>query len=541
MTNFEPGPSDGRPITAQFNDADFPPMLDATPLFRLYARWRLRRLRALDPVATQRDQLDRLIRHARDTRFGRDHRFERIGTVAEYQAAVPLRRYEDFHQAYWKESFPHLRGVTWPESIPYFAVTSGTTTDVTKYIPVSRSMLRSNQRAALDLLVHHYANKPDTRLFGGRNMMLGGSTDLRRLAPGVESGDLSGIAAKAMSFWARPRAYPPLRLALIEDWERKLNALAEGAAREDIRSIGGTPSWLLILFDRMAELHPDTGRRLPALWPNLELLVHGGVNFEPYKPQFDRWLEGGAVDLREAFAASEGFIASSDRGYGEGLRLNVDHGLFFEFVPVEELDSENPTRHWLGTVETGVNYALVLTTCAGLWAWVIGDTVRFVERDPPRLLVTGRTAFTLSAFGEHLIDAEIEEAIAGAAKAVGGMVTDYSVGALFPDEERRLGRHLYVAEFALPGVSGEAIEGFAAELDTRLQEINEDYAAHRAGGIGLDGPAVLVMPAGGFADWMKRRGKLGGQNKVPRVINDVDLFEDLCAFARERAKAPPGN
>lgn len=512
-------------------------MLDATPLFRLYARWRRRQLDRLDPVEAQRRQLHWLMRHAQNTRFGIDHGFERIGSVADYQAAVPLRRYEDFHRDYWKSAFPNLRGVSWPESIPYFAVTSGTTTDVTKYIPVSRAMVRSNQRAALDLLVHHHDNKPDTRLFGGRNMMLGGSTDLKRLAPGVESGDLSGIAAKAMSFWARPRSYPPLRLALIEDWEQKLTAIAEGAVREDIRSIGGTPSWLLILFDRLAELNPGAGRSLPKIWPHLELLVHGGVNFEPYKPQFDRWLEGGAVDLREAFAASEGFVASSDRGYGEGLRLNVDHGLFFEFVPVEELESNRPTRHWLGTIETGVNYALVLTTCAGLWSWIIGDTVRFVERDPPRLLVTGRTAFTLSAFGEHLIDAEIEEAIADAAKAVGAMVTDYSVAALFPDDNRSLGSHLYVAEFAPPGAPADGLGAFTERLDTRLQELNEDYAAHRAGGFGLDGPAVLVMPPGGFAAWMKRRGKMGGQNKVPRVINDGALFEDLCAFARERAKA----
>ncbi len=514
-------------------------MFDATPLFRLYARWRLRQLDALDPVEAQRNQLFRLIRHAGDTRFGIDHRFERMGTVADYQAAVPLRRYEDFHRDYWKADFPHLRGMSWPEAIPYFAVTSGTTTDVTKYIPVSRAMVASNQRAAVDLLVHHYANKPDTHLFGGRNMMLGGSTDLKRLAPGIESGDLSGIAAKAMSFWARPRSYPPLKLALIEDWERKLDAIAEGSARKDIRSVGGTPSWLLIFFERLADLRPDVDRRLPAIWPHLELLVHGGVNFEPYKPQFDRWLEGGAVDLREAFAASEGFVASSDRGYGEGLRLNVDHGIFYEFFPVEELDAANPTRHWLGTVEPGVNYALVLTTCAGLWSWIVGDTVRFVDRAPPRLLVTGRTAFTLSAFGEHLIDAEIEEAIADAAEAVGAMVTDYSVGALFPDAERKLGSHLYVAEFAPPGPSADRLDAFTETLDRRLQELNEDYAAHRAGGVGLDGPAVLAMPAGGFADWMKRRGKLGGQNKVPRVINDTKLFEDLCAFARERAKAAP--
>ncbi len=514
-------------------------MIDATPLLRLYARRRLRRLAALDPVESQRVQLRRLLRRARDTRFGRDHGFDRLKTVADYQAAVPLRRYEDFHRDYWQAAFPNLRGVSWPTAIPYFAVTSGTTADVTKYIPVSRAMVRSNQRAALDLLVHHVANKPETRLFGGLNLILGGSTDLEPLAPGISAGDLSGIAAKAMSFWARPRAYPPLKLALIEDWEEKLTAIAEGAARRDIRSVGGTPSWLLIFFDRLADLRPDVDRRLPAIWPQLDLLVHGGVNFEPYKAQFDRWLDGGRVDLREAFAASEGFVASSDRGYGEGLRLNVDHGMFYEFVPVEELESARPTRHWLGTVETGVNYALVMTTCAGLWSWIIGDTVRFVDRSPPRLLVTGRTAFTLSAFGEHLIDAEIEEAIAASARDIGAMVNDYAVGAVYPDETRSLGSHRYVVEFAPPEPLHSRLAAFANGIDTRLQALNEDYAAHRAGGVGLDGPAVLVMPRGGFAAWMKRRGKLGGQNKVPRVINDTALFEDLCAFTRDWRSADP--
>lgn len=512
-------------------------MIDPTPLFRLFARWRHRRLDALDPVAAQRDQLRRLVRRAADTRFGRDHGFRRIRTVADYQAAVPLRAYEDFHRDYWREPFPNLRGASWPTAIPYFAVTSGTTTDVTKYIPVSRAMLASNQRAALDTLVHHVANKPDTRLFGGLNLILGGSTDLKTLAPGIEGGDLSGIAAKAMAFWARPRAYPPLKLALIEDWEAKVEAIAADAARRDIRSVSGTPSWLLILFDRLADRRPDVARRLPAIWPRLDLLVHGGVNFAPYKPLFDRWLDGAAVDRREVFAASEGFIASSDRGDGEGLRMNVDHGLFFEFVPVEDLGAARPTRHWLEDAEPGVDYEIVLTTCAGLWSWRLGDTVRLVDRSPPRLLVTGRTAFTLSAFGEHLIDAEIEEAVAAAAAAIGAMVTDYAVGAVFPEAPRAVGGHRYVVEFAPPAPAGDRLDAFAAALDARLQALNDDYAAHRAGGFGLAAPAVLVMPPGGFAAWMKRRGKLGGQHKVPRVVTDSALFDALSTFAGEQGAA----
>jgi hypothetical protein len=505
-------------------------MLDATFLLRAFARRRLARLAALDPAATQEAQLLALVRKAAGTRFGRDHGFDRIRSVADFQRAVPLRKYDSFWRDYWQGAFPRLDGVSWPGPTPYFAVTSGTTGDVTKYIPVTREMCRSNRDCALDLMVHHVANRPRTRLMGGPNFMLGGSTDLVARAPGVASGDLSGIAAREIPWWARPRAFPPLDLALIADWEKKVAALAAASARLDIRSIGGTPSWLLILFDRLAA-EKAGARRLADIWPNLELVIHGGVHFGPYRPQFDRWLEGGRAETREAYAASEGFIAAADRGPGEGMRLNLDRGLFFEFVPLEELASANPTRHWVGNAEPGVNYAIVLSTCAGAWGYVIGDTVKLVERHPPRVLVTGRTSYTLSAFGEHLIGEEIEDAVAEAAAAIGAMVTDYSVGAVFPAEPGALGYHLYVVEFAAEAPEAGRIAAFAEAIDRVLARRNEDYAAHRSGGFGMKPPAVAVMAPGGFAAWMKKRGKLGGQNKVPRIVNDQALFGDLVEFA----------
>ena len=295
-----------------------------------------------------------------------------------------MRDYDAFRDDIWGSAFPHLADIGWPGPVPCFALTSGTTRDVTKYIPVTGAMVRSNRRAALDTMAHHLAARPRSRAPGGRSFILGGSTNLRRLAPGILAGDLSGIAAATVPPWAQFLTWPPKNLALESDWDRKIDLLARGSLGRDIRSISGTPSWLLLLFERLGELRPDAGRDLTRIWPGLELVVHGGVRFDPYKPQFDGWLRGRPADYREAYAASEGFVAISDRGFGEGLRLNLDIGLFCEFIPVDELEAAQPTRHWVGTVETGVNYAVVLSTCAGLWGWRLGDTVRFVECDPPR-------------------------------------------------------------------------------------------------------------------------------------------------------------
>ncbi len=505
-------------------------MLDLTPLLRLYARWRIARLDALDPVAAQEAELRKLIDRAKDTRFGRDHGFATIRTVAEFQQRVPLRRYEDFWASYWKDAFPRLTDISWPGTIPYFAVTSGTTTGVTKYIPCSREMVDANTRAASDVLSFHVANRPQSRILSGRNMMLGGSTDLKEQASGIYSGDLSGIAAANVPRWARPRYYPPREIALLSDWEAKIERMARGSLGQRITSISGTPSWMLLFLDRVAEL-AGGAHRLAEVYPALEVIAHGGTSFAPYRARFDALLEGSHAETREAYAASEGFMAGADRGSGEGMRLMLDNGLFFEFVPVDELGSDRPTRHWIANAELEVNYAVALSSCAGCWSYVVGDTVKLVERDPPRLLVTGRTSYTLSAFGEHLIDAEIEEAVATASARIGATVVDYSVGPVFSAARGERGRHLYIVEFAEPAPVPDRIDEFATALDAALCDTNEDYAAHRAGGYGLDAPRVTVLQPGGFAAWMKGRGRLGGQNKVPRIINDETLLADLRAFA----------
>jgi hypothetical protein len=428
--------------------------------------------------------------------------------------------------------FPSLVDVSWPGRIPFFAASSGTSTGATKFIPVTWEMIRSNRQAGLDLLAYHLRQCPQSRIFAGRNLLLGGSTDLVERAPGVKSGDLSGIAAATVPGWARPFAFPPPGIARLSDWNEKMARLAERAPAADIRSIAGTPSWLLLFFDELARRHSERRPRLADFFPRLELVIHGGVNFAPYRARFAEWLEGSRAETREVYAASEGFVAAADRGEGEGLRVVLDHGIFYEFVPVAEIDAVQPTRHGIGDIETGIDYAPVLTTCAGLWAYVVGDIVRFVSRDPPRLLVTGRLSYTLSAFGEHLTGEEIEAAVTAAATAVGAGLRDFSVGALYPERVGEIGGHLFVVEFEWP-VTEDEIARFAAAIDRDLMQRNLDYQAHRAGGFGLRSPEIAALRQGGFAEWMRRRGRLGSQNKVPRVIADPELFADLRGFAAE--------
>ena len=505
-------------------------MLDATRLLKLYAKRRLARLAALDPVEEQEKQLLGLVRRAGLTRFGRAHDFGTIRSVGDFQRRVPLRRYEDFWRDWWQPAYPKLVDVTWPGAMPFFAASSGTTSGNTKFIPVSRQMVAGNRRAVLDLLSHHVAARPDTHILGGSSFMLGGSTALNRPAPGVRSGDLSGIAASGLPWWAKGRYFPPPGLACIADWNEKVNRLAPLSLQADLRLLGGTASWLLAFVERALAERPGA-TILNDIYPALELLVHGGVNFAPYRRRFSELLDGSRAETREVYPASEGFVALADRTPADGLRLFADNGLFFEFVPLEELGGDNPTRHWLRDVEVGQNYAIVLSTNAGLWSYVLGDTIRFLDRSAARLVVTGRTSYSLSAFGEHLIGEEIEAAVTAAAHAIEADVVDYSVGALYPGEAGERGRHLYIVEFSRP-VSPEEQQRFVQEIDWALIAANLDYREHRGGDVQMLAPLLRIMPPGGFARWMESRGKLGAQNKVPRVINDRELWTGLQDSAR---------
>ncbi len=321
----------------------------------------------------------------------------------------------------------------------------------------------------------------------------------------------------------RPFTFPPAELALLRDWDRKLDLLAERSARLPITMLSGVPSWLLVLFERLKKV---TGcGRVCDVWPRLRLVIHGGTRFDPYRSLFRREL-GDGVHLLDTYPSSEGYVATEDPRYGL-LRLVPDHNVFFEFVPADELKADRPARHTVGRVEPGVQYAVVLTTCAGLWGYVLGDTVCFERREPPLLRFTGRTRQFLSAFGEHLIGEEVERAVAVAAEACGCAVVDFHVGPVFPTTPSAPGWHRFLVEFA--GATPEPA-AFAGRLDAALCNANEDYAAHRQGDLTLLAPDVRTVRAGGFADWMRSQGKLGGQHKVPRMDNTGRLTEQISEF-----------
>ena len=491
--------------------------------FHAYARRRMRKLAAADPLAVQRRTLFALIREAAPTRFGRDHRFAAIRSLADYQKAVPLRTYENLWNDYLKGHYPVFEDLTWPGRIPFLALTSGTTTGATKYIPVSRQMVASNRKAAQTTLAAYLTARPDSRLFRGKLFFLGGSTDLEHPAPGVGQGDLSAIASKTVGPLLRPYAFPPLDVALLPDWDTKLAVMAQRSLTEPITLVSGVTSCLLTLFQKVMAL---TGKATVAeVWPTLEVVVHGGVKFDPYRRAFDAILGGPRIRPQETYPCSEGFIAYGDPATGL-LRLVFDHGIFFEFVPVDELNSPDPTRHWLGDVQVGVNYAVVVSTCAGLWAHVIGDTVRFESLTPPLLTFTGRTRYALSAFGEHLISEEVEAAVAAAAETTGASVRDWHVGPVFHEP---LGHHRFVFEFLRPP---HDLDAFRLAFDADLSRRNAHYQWFRAEGGGLPLPELIVASPGGFDAWMRSRGKLGGQHKVPRMDNTGDLTAGLVSYLR---------
>jgi hypothetical protein len=493
------------------------------------AHRRVAELDAMDAAKVQAHSLLRLVRKARRTRFGRDHDFGRAETVADYQERVPVREYEYFWNAYWKDSYPRLDDITWPGFTPYYALSSGTTSGATKYIPVTREMVRSNAKAAFTTLSFFRHAHPEAKLLTGQFFFLGGSTELRKQADGSFAGDLSGIAAREVKEVLRPYTFPPYDLSMLSDWEVKVQRLAEESAKRPITALSGVPSWMLILFDRLKKV---TGKSTIAeIWPQLRLIIHGGTKFDSYRELFKKEIGSDLVHYCDVYPSSEGFVATEDPRY-QLLRLVPDHDVVFEFIPAEDLDDKGAVkpravRHLVGDIELGVRYAIAITSCAGVWSYLVGDTVIFESRTPPLLRFAGRTKNFLSAFGEHLIEEEIEKAVAFAAQETGVATTDFHVGPIFPSTPTSPGHHLYLIEFR---ASPPDLASFAKLIDAKLIELNEDYAAHRVGDLTMRMPVVHAVPAGGFASWMKSRGKYGGQNKVPRMDNNGTMTAELATW-----------
>ena len=494
---------------------------------------RIRRV-AERQTAAQDEVFQWLVSRGRDTWFGREHGFASIRTHAEFVKAVPIR---DFVAQL--DMFRRIEAgeadVSWPGRVRYFAQTSGTTAG-DKYIPVTREMMRSNSRAALRIFAY-YSRWPAADaggLFSGKLLFLGGSTALTRTESGALIGDLSGIATRSI-FWPITRYYEPgTKLALLGAWEEKVQRVAERVARRDVRFVTGMPSWVKILFERICRIRGvDRAGGMSRVWPNMQLFVHGGVNFAPFRQSFREFFAPEhTLEFLEVYPASEGFVAIQAQGNDPGMEMLTDNGLFYEFVPLSEWGRPDAPRLTIDQVDLDVPYSLVLSTCAGLWAYDLGDVVRFTSLRPARIVFAGRNKHFINAFGENIIGEQVSAALAAAADAGNAEVAEFTAAPLYPDHQRRCGAHQYVVEFNRPPQGG--LEAFAADIDKELLRLNHDYSVKRAGDLGMTGVEVTEVPKGTFYEWMKSRGKLGGQHKVPVCANDRRHVDELLAVARGR-------
>lgn len=495
-----------------------------------FATWAGRRVSKVeqlgrDPVAAQRRTLDDLLHAGADTSFGRAHGFRHIHTHADFVDRVPIRRYVDILP--WLER--QLAGeedVCWPGRPRYFAKTSGTTAG-DKAIPVTDAMVSQNRKAGRDVLAFHLRNSPGPGILGGRQLFLGGSTLLEPLATGAFRGDLSGVMAREMPFYLRPGILPSPAVVAIGNWDRKLEAIAKESLSEDLRLLAGMPSWSLLLFEAWKRL--SGGATVGELFPKLELFVHGGVRFEPYRAPVEAAM-GRNVRRLEVYTASEGFLAVQDAAPAPGLLLGLDYGTFYEFIPAAESGSDSPRRLGIGDVSAGETYSIVLSNVAGLWAYEIGDLVRFVSTAPPRVLVVGRTGHFCNCCGENLIVEDVEAAATTAAAACRLSVGEFTVAPVYPAATDSRPRLEWVVE--LPKNEPFLEEPLLTAFDRTLRARNHDYDTKRTHDTGMLPPLLSVVPPGTFHDWLRSNGKLGGQHKVPRLKNDRSVVDAVRQVAR---------
>jgi hypothetical protein len=475
------------------------------------------------PSEVQEELWAKLVAEAALTEFGKEHGFSGLKTLADYKKAVPVRSYEGF-KPYIERLREGEQGILWPSKVRWFAKSSGTTSDKSKYIPVSKEALdECHYKGGKDLLAMYYHQREDARLYSGKHLVMGGSSKIMPYSRDCYTGDLSAIIIKNLPLWVELRRTPSLEIALLDNWEEKIERMARATIEEDITTVAGVPSWTLVLFKRILEI---TGKStMHEVWPNLQMVMHGGVSFKPYREQFDALLSGRRVDYLESYNASEGFFGVQDRVEGDDMLLMLDYGIFYEFMPMEEYGKEYPSTLQLHEVELGVNYALLITTNAGLWRYLIGDTIKFTSKDPYRIQVSGRTKHFINAFGEELIVENADEAIRFAAVTTNAMVSDYSAAPIYMSSIQT-GGHEWLIEFTKEPAD---MPLFTHLLDQRLKEVNTDYAAKRTGNLTLNQPILRSIPPGTFYAWMASKGKLGGQHKVPRLFNDRTYVEDILS------------
>lgn len=475
------------------------------------------------PLEVQDELLTNLIDKAKNTTYGCKYNFAEIKNAEQYRANIPIVVYEELFP-YIEKVMKGQQNVLWPSEIKWFAKSSGTTNARSKFIPVSPEALDDcHFKGGKDMLSIYFHNHPETKLFTGKGLTIGGSHQINQLDKNANShyGDVSAVIMKNLPLWAQFVRTPKLEIALMDKWEDKIDRMAEITMKENVTSISGVPTWTLILLQRILEL---TGKdNIMEVWPNLELFAHGAVAFKPYETVFKNFIPGTQMNYLETYNASEGFFGIQDLSDSQELLLMLDYGIYYEFIPMDRIGNEANIAIDLSQVKIGENYAMVISTNAGLWRYKIGDTIKFTSLSPYRIKISGRTKHFINAFGEELIIENAESAITEACQVTGAIIDNFTAGPRYLNGYDK-GSHEWIIEFnKMPN----DLDFFTQCLDENLRKINSDYDAKRYKNIALELPVVLSVPKGTFYNWMKKRGKLGGQNKVPRLANNREYLEDI--------------
>lgn len=479
------------------------------------------------PIEVQQDVLRKLLSSAKSTEWGKKYDYVSIKTPEDYRQRVPVSAYEQL-QPYIERVMRGEQQILWPSEVRWFAKSSGTTNDRSKFIPVTEEALEDcHYKGTKDLLSIYCNLNPDTQMFSGKGLTIGGSHQINQLNSDSYYGDLSAVLMQNLPFWAEFIRTPELSVALLEHWEDKVIKIGQETLNQNVTNLAGVPTWLIVLFKWMLE---HTGKsNMLEIWPNLEVYFHGGVSFTPYREQFKELIPSDKMWYMETYNASEGFFGITDQPNSSEMLLMLDYGIYFEFMDPADVGQAFPKTYTLEEVEVDRSYAVIISTNAGLWRYLIGDTIRFTCLNPFRFLISGRTKHFINAFGEELIIENAEGALQTACLATGATIRDYTAGPVFLTSGSK-GGHEWLIEYEHKP-SDQAL--FNQLLDQKLRELNSDYDAKRQKDLALVAPLVHVMPDGTFYNWMKKRGKLGGQNKVPRLANERKFVEDILAFMQQ--------
>lgn len=473
-----------------------------------------------NPIDTQREVLQDLVTHAQYTEIGRKFGLTKLFSLRDFKNAIPIHEYEDI-QPYVERIMNGEENVLWNTPVNWFAKSSGTTNSKSKFIPITKESLEDcHFQGAKDVISLYYSLNPNSNMLTGKGLVIGGSHQMSIVNENIQYGDLSAVLLQNSPYWGQWIRTPELSIALMDEWEDKIEKLAQSTIKENVTSLSGVPTWTLVLLKRILEI---TGKKTIAeVWSNLELYIHGGVSFVPYKEQFKKII-GKPINYLEIYNASEGFFAVQDSLNEEGMLLLLNHGIFYEFMPVEEYGKPEPKTIGLNKVEIGKNYAIVISTNAGLWRYMPGDTVQFTSTFPFRVKVSGRLKHFINAFGEELIIDNTDKAIAIAAEKTNSIVNDYTAAPIYFNDAQS-GSHEWLIEFETSPI---CIKEFAYELDAALKTLNSDYEAKRYKDIALQMPLVKELSKNIFTKWLSTKGKLGGQHKVPRLSNDRTYVEEI--------------